>query len=320
MHQGLKLALIGSSLLFTAPAFAQDAPAGDATGTGDATAPAPDPNAGTTTPTVEQAAPAPAGAWSGQIIDRPLTLNKGKIAAYADFDVISVSLGGMTSTAEGLSVGAGYGISDKLTVGASYAFALHDFEIKGPLTLYGAFDVMHNDKLTVGASADLVLDFNAESVDSMGNVSSATTETLQAGLGIRYKVAPKLAVFTGGTSFASGGAFAFGSPFGPLAGSPLGQHLGIGFQSGAPVTFDIPVGVGLQATPQIYAGVSTDIAMIGISNADTAVIFSDFIPLNVGAFYNANKNLDVGASLNLPDLKNAQFDLMFFGLSARYYN
>jgi hypothetical protein len=315
--------------MFTAPAFAQDAPAGDATGdatgTGDATAPAPDPNAGTTTPTVEQTAPAPAGAWSPQIIDRPLTLNKGKIAAYGDFQVIRLSFtfAGMTSTstAEGLSVGAGYGVSDKLTVGANYAFGLHDFEAKGPLTLYGAFDIMHNDKLAVGASADLVVNFNGESgVDAMGNTTSSTTETIQAGLGVRYKVAPKLAVFTGGTSFGGGGLFAFGSPFGPLAGSPLGQHLGIGLQSGAPVTFDIPVGVGLQATPQIYAAASTDIALIGISNADTAVIFSDFIPLNVGAFYNANKNLDIGASLNLPDLKNAQFDLMFFGLSARYYN
>jgi hypothetical protein len=106
------------------------------------TDPPADPNAGgggdgTAVPPVEGGGGAAAG-WSRSVIDRPLTVLKGKLGAAADLYIahISVTILGMTSssTSEGLAVGAGYGISDKLEVGGSYAFALNEFEIKGTLT------------------------------------------------------------------------------------------------------------------------------------------------------------------------------------------
>ena len=240
--------------------------------------------------------------WPVAIIERPLTLPPANVAVYGDLDLagVSITIAGMTAsnTSEGLHAGFGYGISDKLTIGAEYAITLSSFEAKGPLTLYGEDGLMHTPKLYVAFSADLVVDF--DSVDAMGN--SATSETLQAGLGARYLVAPKIAIFTG-------------TPYGP---GPVGQHLSIGFQSGAPITLAIPAGVGLQATPQLFAWVSTVLADISISNSSTTIIFKDNIPFEIGALYSATKNIDVGAFLDFPDLEHAG-DFYEVGVMGRYY-
>jgi hypothetical protein len=106
----------------------------------------------------------------------------------------------------------------------------------------------------------------------------------------------------------------------PTAGGILGQQLSIGLYSGAPITLDIPIGAGFQATPQIFAWVNTSIAHIKLSNSANAFIFADYIPLDIGANYRMSKNLQVEAYMALPDLENAQFDLLFFGVGARYYN
>ncbi|MEO6775515.1 MAG: outer membrane beta-barrel protein [Kofleriaceae bacterium] len=296
--------LIGATLLCAASiASAQDAP--------DPAAPPPDGTADGTTPPTTTTTTAPAGGamWGDEIISRPLTMPKSKVGVYGDLDIarFSVTVGTVTdsSTSEGLHLGFGYGVDDKLTVGAEYAFALHDFEIKGPLTLYGSYSLYHAGKLTIGGSADLLIDFNgAGSVNVMtGAVSSSTDLALQAGLGVRYMLTDKVAVYTGS----------------PIAPGPLGQHLSIGLNNSGPITFDIPVGVALQATPQVYAYLQTDVARLGISNSSNAFLFADFIPLDLGVYYTASKALDVGAFLNLPDLKNAKFDVLEFGIAARYY-
>lgn len=300
--------IVGASLLFAAGTAA-------AQGDPDPAAPPPDASAGggaaVTTPEVGVTA----GAWSTAVIDQPMTLHAGKLAVYGNLDILRVSVppvmgvGGGTVTSEGLDLGVGYGVNDKITVGATYAFSLHEFEIKGPLTLFGAATLFDKDKLTVGASANLTI--------SLGDT---TTETIQAGLGVRYKVTPKFAVYTGGA-----GPGLLSSALGvvtevPRAGSPLGQHLSIGLNSDAPITFDIPVGVGLQLAPQAFLYANTAIAHIKIANAENAFVFADYIPLNVGLRYAVDQHLEVGAYLTLPDLKEAQFDLMVFGVGARYYN
>jgi len=238
-------------------------------------------------------------AWSKSVIDRPLTVLKGKLGAEADLLIahVSITILGMTAsaTSEGLGVGAAYGVSDKLEVGGSYAFALHEFEIKGPLTLFGAFSLMHSAKLDVGASADIVI-----------RLGDTTTETIEAGLGVRYKVTPKVALFTG-------------SPWAP---GPLGQHLKIGLQSGAAKTFDIPVGVGLQATPELFAYVETNVATILLSDpgmGKRVTSIADFTPLTIGAWFNVNKNIDVGGSFNFLDVQHAG-DFYTIALGARYFN
>jgi len=302
--------LVGATLLCAASiASAQDAP--------DPAAPPPD---GSAPPAVTTTGAAP-GAWSQQVIDQPMTLQAGKLAVYGNVDILhfSTTVGTVTasSTAEGLDLGVGYGVSDKLTVGLAYAFSLHDFEIKGPLTLYGAFSLYNKDKLTVGASANLTLNFNG-GADAMGNTT--TTETLQAGLGVRYKVTNKIALYTGGSSPGNlSGALGIVNET-PRAGSVLGQHLTIGLNSNAPIAFDIPIGVGLQVAPNAFVWANTSIAHIKFSNTSNAFLFADYIPLNVGFDYSVDQHLQVGAYLTLPDLENSKFDLLVFGIGARYYN
>ncbi|MEP6859325.1 MAG: hypothetical protein ABJE66_01820 [Deltaproteobacteria bacterium] len=291
--------LVGASLLcFASIASAQDAP--------DPAAPPPD---GTTPPAATATASGGGAMWGDAIINRPLTMPKSKVGIYGDLDVLrfSVTVGTATSssTAEGLHLGFGYGVDDKLTIGAEYAFSLHDFEIKGPLTLYGSYALYQQGKLTIGGSADLLIDFNGlGAFDPMTMTQSSSTNlTLQAGLGVRYMLTDKVAVYTGN----------------PIAPGPLGQHLSIGLNNSGPITLDVPVGLALQATPQVYAFLQTDVARFGFSNSSNAFIFADFIPLDLGVYYAASHQLDVGAFLNLPDLKNAKFDVLEFGIAARYY-
>jgi hypothetical protein len=305
--------------LFTVPALAQDAPAGDATGTGDATAPAPDPNAGTT-PTVTATPDAGATGTSafsatGQLIDQQYVADKGKVGAFGDVDVVHLSFAGASATQEGLNLGAGYGITDKITAGLEYAFPVagdgtDNSKFKGPLTIFGNLLLAHSDKLTVAVNADFNYDV-CGSIDQMGECSG--TKAIHAGLGLKYRVAPKLAIFTG-------------SPIGP---GPVGQHLTISLEDSGPITFDLPVGAGLQATPQIFAFAETNLALFRLANANGAdtvsPIFSDAemggigIPLALGGFFGVNKQLHVGAQLSFPDLAHAG-DLWGVTVGARFYN
>lgn len=329
MHQRLKLALIGSSLLFTAPVFAQDATDPNAAPTGDETAPAADPNAAdpnaAATPTVGATADANAGdmstfSASGQLIDQNYVVDKGKVGAFGDVDVVHLSFSGggvsASATQEGLNIGAGYGVTDKISAGLEYAFPLagdgtDNSKFKGPLTIFGNILLAHNDKLTVAANADFEYDV-CGTIDAT-NGDCAGTKAIHAGLGLKYRVAPKIAIFTG-------------SPFGP---GPIGQHLSISLESSGPITFDLPVGAGMQVTPQIFGFVETNLATFRLANANGAdtvsPIFSDAemggigIPLALGGYFGVSKQLHVGAQLTFPDLAHAG-DLWGIAFGARFYN
>lgn len=252
-------------------------------------------------------------AWSRSVIARPLTLNKGKLGAQADLLIVHVAgitVGTVTSdssTSELLAVGAGYGISDKLTVGGVYAFALNEFEIKGTLTAYGAFSLMHSDKLDIGASADIALNFANQTFNTAGEAETSTTATIHAGAAVRYKITPKMAVFTG-------------MPWTP---GPLGQHLTIGLSDGNDAkTFSLPVGFGLQATPELFAYLNTTLFQLLLSDPGMGDRFSsiaDETPLTLGAFYSVNKNIDAAVSFGFPDLQNAG-DAYLITVGARYFN
>jgi hypothetical protein len=305
----IKLALITGGALFAAPAFADDQVEPAAGGTVEAGAGA-EVNAGGAGAGMEGTVTATGGAtmsWPKEIIDRPLTVLAGKIGAEADVYIahISVTVAGMTAsdTSEGLMVGAGYGISDKLEVGGTYAFALNEFEIKGPLTLYGNFNLTNDGKLAVGAGAGLVLDFNGTDLTTG---DSQTDVAIDAGLGVRYKLASKFAVFTGN----------------PWAPGLLGSHLHLGLSGDESKSFSIPVGFAMQATPELFAYVSTNLATILLSDpgmGDRVSLISDFTPLSIGAWFNLNPNLDVGGSVNFPDVQNAG-DFWYITVGARYFN
>jgi hypothetical protein len=312
----LKIALAG--LLFAAPAFAQ----------GDGT----DPNAGGTTGT-EAGAGVEVGAgvggtgmdanatttqtagtvvWSRVLIDRPYTMSTGKVGAYAGYNIGKITIVNpldptmsISGTFDGLGVGAGYGVTDKITVGGQYGFGTgivgdNEFAIdEGSLGLFGNFRIVHDGKLFITASADFDLDL-CGSQDMDGCV---LTKGINAGLGARYNLSPQMAVFTG-------------APYGP---GPIGQHLSISLESDGPITFSLPVGFMYQATPELNVHLTTSLATIEIANSGNAFFGADFIPIGVGALYSINRNLDVVGMFNLPDAKEAGFDLYSVMFGARYY-
>lgn len=296
MMQRLKLALIGTGLLFATQAFAEE--------------PAPTPAAaevppeasagmeGTVTAKVEPTSTVPESA-----IDRRYVAAKGKIQAYGALGVTAIvttdpaTMTPSTSTGERIGIGAGYGVTDKITAGAQYGFTLNDFEIKGPLALFGEYELVNDGKLSITASADLTFDFAAK-----------TTVLIDAGLGARYLVAPKMAVFTG-------------APIGP---GPVGQHLTIGLNNNAQTTFDIPVGFAYQAMPKLFTYVDTNLVTFVLANkpmgGSAAQFIGDaFIPLTLGGLYALNKDFDITGAFIAQDLK-ALGDTWGLSIGARWHN
>ena len=305
----IKLAVIAGGALFAAPVLAQDAdPMADPSTDPAAENPA-DPGMGmegdTTgmegTPTDATGA-IPAVGWPPSAIDRPYLRGKGSITAGADFSLVRISI---TDPMSGISVDATldaftlngtYGITDQISAGALYSISFGlgdgDFEVVGPLTLWGGYQILHKSNLSVAATA--AYSVNLDNTDDMDIV---------AGLGAKYLLTPKMSLFTG-------------APFGP---GPVGNHLNISLADDGPITFDVPVGFGFQATPQLYAFATTQLATLSISNSDSAFIFADYIPLGLGALFSVNKNIDVAGNFTFGDLKNG-VDVFAFTIGARWYN
>lgn len=96
---------------------------------------------------------------------------------------------------------------------------------------------------------------------------------------------------------------------------PLPYQLAIGLNGGGTVALDLPIGIGYQAKPKIYALAMLDLAHIRISNTANAFLFKDFIPISLGGFYSLDK-IDVGALFS-DDLKRGS-DYLRFEIVARY--
>lgn len=323
--QQLKYALAGLLFLSPAIAFADDPPATtegstEAGASADASAGGAGASASAEVGTTGGEATAAAGATvvGEGMINESYLAAKSKLVLFGGFDFVNLSISdgmGNSASANGefLRLGAGYGVTDKITAGAVYAPPIAgdlstDRVGKGPLALYGEFELVHNDKLNVAASADFTYDL-CGSADQDGCVG---TKAIHAGLGARYLVAPKVAIFTG-------------APIGP---GPVGQHLSISLEDKGPINFDVPIGVGLQATPQIFAYLETNLLTFRISNKpdgvdSVSVLGSDIekggigIPLQLGGFFSVSPQLDVGAHLAFVDLGHAG-DFYSVGADVRF--
>jgi hypothetical protein len=293
-------ALLGGTLLAT-PAFAQDP---DPSMEGEYGAEVSGEGAGMEgMATTDTNADVVAGTafWPQAAVDRPYMRPKGKVTAGLDygFAKLSVTVGGMTvsGTGDAMALSAAYGITDQISAGLVYAIPLgladNDFNAAGDLTLWGGYQIAHTPKLSISATVGFGIDL--DNTDNMG---------IAAGLGAKYLLSPKLALFTG-------------APYGP---GLVGDHLQISLADMGPITFDIPIGAMFQATPQLNAFLSTGLATIAISNAgDSAFFGADFIPLTLGALFAVNQNIDVTAAFALADLKDAGFDLYAFSIGARWH-
>jgi hypothetical protein len=212
--------------------------------------------------------------WPIEIIARPLTVREGMLRVQGDLGIASTATlstdtppESTRATTLGVVASGGFGVTDKLEVGGSYGLQVKELEAKGPLTVYGALQLVDGPvKAALGASLTY-------------NVGSEVV-TASLGVAFQYNLGARLSLFT-----------------------PGGQ-LAIGIDPGTTVRFGLPIGVGLQATPKIFASAQTTIASFGLKPSGGNSYISDVTPLSIGAFYSPSNDIDVGAALVTSDAQH----------------
>lgn len=297
--------ILAAALAATAPAFAQgdpDAPPPPNTNAGE------DANGGGSGALGVTSSTAPSGAWTSEINARPLVLDPGKLEVHGDVPIFAISAAGSdgmstTDTFEALGVGATYGVAPKIEAGLDYTFPLNpNGSISGVLGLRAAYAALHTDKMDLAISAALDFDFRGD-----------TEVALELGGWFRYRLTPTVSLFTGNPGLPYQLGF-----LGAL-GNISSNQLVLGFNNSQALALALPVGVGLQATHQIYAFAALNIADIYFANGPKTVdfLFADFIPIELGAFYSMSSQLDLGITFS-DDLEHAG-DFFAFTLGARYF-
>ncbi len=187
----------------------------------------------------------------------------------------------MSSSATGLAVGAGYGITDKIEAGLSTGLGIDpDVEWSESLGLYGAYSLHDTAKMDIAPSVSTALNF-ADGADVLSGFS--------IGAGFRYLISDKL--------FAR-------------AGNNL-LNLGIAPEVG--LQLNVNAGVGFQATPEL--AVAVDLNMMSIKLFGDAVpdsTFFDPFGLTLTGLYAISNKIDAYAQVLLPSIADAAD---FYGLS-----
>lgn len=293
MKKVSRLLIASLTFGFAGTAAAQDAPAEGSEPAPDAQPPA-DPNA-PAMPDPAAAAAATAGRWPRQELLRPLTLPKGLF--YVGVDIVNFTNSFFDPALIGIS--AGYGITDDFELSLiGYSFATSDAG-KGSIGVGLGYNLVRNGsggKLDAAARLSTGFDL-AGKVDLTTGETSASVSPLGLGVQVRYKVTDKIAVFT------------------------PGDQLTIGLDPNF-IDLSLPVGVGMEATPELFVSLETNIATINIKDSATAVIFADTTPLQIVGRYNVMPALDVLAGLSLdltpPDPVGVG-DTFAILVGARYY-
>jgi hypothetical protein len=290
------------SLLSAGVAVAQDAPAegepaaaaeGAATEAGAAAEGA----AADATAAAGDAAMMPMGGrYSRSVIDRPLTLPKGLISA--GLDLTNSTKAFFDPALIGIVVG--YGVSDDLEINPiQYSFSSKDAG-KGALTAGAGYKLIRGGaggKLEVIGRAAFVYDLGFKSLG------------LALGAQAQYNITPKLAVYTPGGQLRQGII------------APEITFMGVTAKGKNATSLAIPVGIGFQATPELWVQADTTLANIKIANSTTTVIGSDTTPLAITATYNVMPALDVnaGISLDATPAAGGVGDTLSVLVGARYY-
>lgn len=255
-------------------------------------------------PADETAAPAttaPPGMWSTELNDRPLVTPIGKLDVQGALPFVPHTTGSTTALGVRFDVGGTYGVANKIEVGADYALSLKDFDATGTLTLRGAYLAMTAPKWDLALAAALIAD-----------LTSGGETSLNIGGWFRYRLGPKATLFTGMPALPPLVAGVAGFPRPP---SPY--QLTFGLDNGNRVALNLPIGIGYQATPNVYVYGSTTLAYLLFDATEQRFLFADVIPIGIGASYSPSGKLDIGVQLS-DDLKYAGRSYVFM-VTGRYY-
>jgi hypothetical protein len=201
----------------------------------------------------------------------------------------------------GLEVGGTYGVADKLELGGDYALSLKAFDATGTLTVRGAYLAKTSASWDLAVAAALIADLN-----------SGGETSVNVGGWFRYHLGPRASLFTGTPGIPPLVAGAVGLPRPP---SPY--QLTFGVNNGNRVAINLPIGLGYQASPQVYVYASTTLAYLLFDATEQRLLFVDFIPIAAGLYYSTSPALDLGVQV-ADDLRNAG-DSYAVLLTARYF-
>lgn len=206
--------------------------------------------------------PAAASRYPRDVISRPLTYPAGVAAVGLD---LSSATAAFADPAK-VRLLAGYGISDDVEINfGHYQFPTNDVG-------KGSLDAGLGWKLVRGA-VDGKLEVIARAQTGY-DLGASAANPLLLGAHVQYNVTPSVAIIT------PGGQLAFG-----LHGD------------NRPITFALPVSLGIQVTPVVYVQADTQLALIKIANATNAWFGADATPLAVSAYVNVAPPIDVFAGI-----------------------
>lgn len=242
-------------------------------------------------PGVEAGTAEPPVRFTRDVISRVLTFPAG--VGQAGFD-LNTSTSAAFDPAT-IRILAGYGITDDLEVNfGHYQFATNDAG-------GGSIDLGLGYKLLRGAAGGkLEVIGRAQTGYSM---STESMTPLLLGAHAQYNITPKVCVLT-----------------------PGGQ-LAVGLEDPNPIALNLPVGVGFQATPELYLQLDTRLATVNLKDTASAYLFADTTPVALTATYNVIHALDLNAGLALdltppevePGMDASVGDTLTVLVGARYY-
>lgn len=221
------------------------------------------------------------------VIARPLTLPAGLVAMGADaganHDLSAISAAPIV----------GIGVTDELEVQIPYAFALHDFEGRGSITIDAGYAFLRG-------ALDGKLEVVARVRGAYDTLGSAATP-LGIGVHAQYNVTPWLAI---------------------ISGVPGTQQLRITLEDTdemtKPIDVSLPLGIGVQPTETLYLQLDTKAIQFALSDSETLVFGRDIVPVALTVVWNAIPALDLQAAV-ATDLANEPSDSLAFLLGARFY-
>ncbi|MDQ3370110.1 MAG: hypothetical protein M3680_32230 [Myxococcota bacterium] len=219
-----------------------------------------------------------------EIIDRPRTLPARTLELSLQLGIVRTPGGpmGEASTGTGVALGIGYGFTPDFEARLLYGFSIDPSSAKGPLLIGGAYSLVHVGAFQ--AAADLFVGYNFGSENAL---------PLAIGVEAQLKLGSKLALFT------------------------PGHQLSFGLEDPNAILLDLPIGLGYQASRNLFLDIQTTIARIALSEGETSVWGADFIPITLEAFYSVTNAVDFGVTFS-DDLDNAG-DTYALGLLVRLF-
>jgi len=304
-----------ASVAMTNVAFAQDPPAdppADGTGatvSGDAAVTVNPDGTPVVAVDVNAGAMLSVANWPTSYLLRTLNAAKGMLEVGAFLNIGLVKTANTageeeTETIIGLNFEGRYGINEKLEALFAYTGSPFLGGLGNGITL--SPDSEFKGAVVVGAGYQAVaggsggkLDIEpkgALSYDLLGE-----TAVLLAGADVRFKLNDKIWI---GTPQNRPGLVVTlkGIEAGPVTISPI--------------FFDLPLGVGFQASDKLHLQLNTQLLRLAINEdaGDSAFFAADFIPLDLEALFAVSNKLDVKFRLNFGELKDSAGD--FIGVSA----